>query len=448
MKFRFSFLLFTCCLIFNFTSLAQIKKPNIVFLLVDDLGYADCGFNGGKDIQTPHIDKLAASGTILQNHYVQPVCSPTRAALLTGRYPTRTGVYGVITPGAKWGLPLNERTLAEALRDAGYKTAITGKWHLGESEKSHQPNARGFDFQYGHFYGNIDYFTHTRDNQPDWYRNGNAIKEEGYSTALIAEEACKTIETQDQQKPLFLYVPFNGVHSPFQAPEEYLKRYPQLTGNRQKLAGMLSAVDDAIGKIMQSLKKQGMLENTLIIFSSDNGGPTPGDNTPLRDFKATVYEGGIRGVAFASWPGKIAAGKKVIEPMHVIDWYPTLIKLAGGELKQSLPIDGKDIWPMITASAKSPHDAILSVSTKGPELSAIRMGEWKLIQLKENDANVGTSKASKKYDPISLYNLSEDPDESNNLAAKYPDKVMIMKKRLNQLLEGAVPAGKNIKGEE
>jgi len=412
------------------------------------LGFADCGFNGGKDIQTPHIDKLAASGTILQNHYVQPVCSPTRAALLTGRYPTRTGVYGVITPGAKWGLPLNERILAEALRDAGYKTAITGKWHLGESEKSYQPNARGFDFQYGHFYGNIDYFTHTRDNQPDWYRNGNAIKEEGYSTALIAEEACRTIENNDQQKPLFLYVPFNGVHSPFQAPDENLKRYPQLTGNRQKLAGMLSAVDDAIGKIVQSLKKQGMLENTLIIFSSDNGGPTPGDNSPLRDFKATVYEGGIRGVAFASWPGKIAAGKKVTEPMHVVDWYPTLIGLAGGELKQSLPIDGKDVWPMITASAKSPHDAILSVSTKGPELAAIRMDNWKLIQLIERDVNADNSKASKKYDPISLYNLSEDPSESKNLAKIYPHKVLLMEIRLNQLLEGAVPAGKNIKAEE
>ena len=211
---------------------------------------------------------------------------------------------------------------------------------------------------------------------------------------------------------------------------------------------MLSAVDDAIGKIVQSLKKQGMLENTLIIFSSDNGGPTPGDNSPLRDFKATVYEGGIRGVAFASWPGKIAAGKKVTEPMHVIDWYPTLIRLAGGELKQSLPIDGKDVWLMITASAKSPHDAILSVSTKGPELAAIRMDNWKLIQLIEQDVNAGNSKASKKYDPNSLYNLSEDPGESNNLAAKYPEKVLIMKKRLNQLLESAVPAGKNTKGEE
>lgn len=191
-----------------------------------------------------------------------------------------------------------------------------------------------------------------------------------------------------------------------------------------------------------------MLENTLIIFSSDNGGPTPGDNTPLRDFKATVYEGGIRGVAFAHWPGHVPAGKKVNEAMHVIDWYPTLIGLAGGNLNQPLPIDGLDAWPMITASAKSPHDAILSVSTKGPELSAIRMDDWKLIQLKENDTNAGTSKASKKYDPISLYNLSDDPGESKNLAKIYPHKALLMEIRLNQLLEGSVPAGKNTRGEE
>ena len=443
------FIFFSICLLtLHTTTHAQKKQPNIIFFLVDDLGFADCGFNGGKDILTPNIDQLATSGTILQNHYVQPVCSPTRAALLTGRYPTRTGVYSVITPGAKWGLPLNERTLADALRDAGYKTAITGKWHLGEYEKSYQPNAKGFDFQYGHFYGNIDYFTHTRDNQPDWYRNGIAIKEEGYSTQLIAKEACKTIETNDQKKPLFLYIPFNGIHSPFQAPEEYLKKYPQLTGNRQKLAGMLSAVDEAIGKIVTSLKATGMMENTLIIFSSDNGGPPPGNNMPLRDFKGTVYEGGIRGVAFAHWPGHVPAGKKVNEAMHVIDWYPTLIGLAGGNINQPLPIDGLDAWPMITASSKSPHDCILSVSTKGPELSAIRMGDWKLIQLKENDANIGSSKASKKYDPISLYNLSKDPSESKNLAKIYPHKVLLMEIRLNQLLEGAVPAGKNIKGEE
>jgi arylsulfatase A-like enzyme len=423
---------------------AQNKKPNIVFLLIDDLGYADCGFNGGKDILTPNIDRLAKAGSILENHYVQPVCSPTRSALMTGRYPTKTGIYTIITPGAQWGLPLNERTLANALKDAGYHTAITGKWHLGEFEKAYQPNARGFDQQYGHFFGSIDYYTHSRNNQLDWYRNGDSLQEEGYSTHLVAREACSTIENNDQKKPLFLYVPFNGVHSPFQVPEQYTKAYPNLAGNRQKLAGMLAAVDEAIGQIMASLKKAGMLENTLIVFSSDNGGPPPGNNAPLRDFKGTIYEGGTRAAAFACWPGHIPAGKKISGPMHMIDWYPTLVTLAGGSLKQALPIDGKDVWPMITKGEPSPHKAILSVSTRGASQAAIRMGDWKLIVANAVEATDGTpQKQPKKYEPISLFNLVEDPGESRNLASMQPEKVAELRKELSLLLKDAVaPGGK------
>jgi arylsulfatase A-like enzyme len=423
---------------------AQNKKPNIVFLLIDDLGYADCGFNGGKDIITPNIDKLAKEGAILKNHYVQPVCSPTRSALMTGRYPTKTGIYTIITPGAPWGLPLNERTLANALKEAGYSTAITGKWHLGEFEKTYQPNARGFDYQYGHFFGSIDYYTHERNNQMDWYRNGTPLKEEGYSTHLVAKEACSVIEKHAPSKPLFLYVPFNGVHSPFQAPDQYTKAYPNLEGNRKKLAGMLAAVDEAVAQIVASLKKTGMLENTLIIFSSDNGGPPPGNNAPLREFKGTIYEGGTRSAAFAHWPGHVPAGKTIEGAMHIIDWYPTLIGLAGGSLKQALPIDGKDVWPMITNAEKSPHKAILSVSTRGISQAAIRMGDWKLIVAGGVEAADGTQqKQPKKYEPVSLFNLLEDPGESRNLASSYPDKVAELRKELSLLLKDAVaPGGK------
>lgn len=423
---------------------AQNKKPNIVFLLIDDLGYADCGFNGGKDILTPNIDRLAKAGSILENHYVQPVCSPTRSALMTGRYPTKTGIYTIITPGAQWGLSLNERTLANALKEAGYHTAITGKWHLGEFEKAYQPNARGFDYQYGHFFGSIDYYTHERNNQMDWYRNGTPLKEEGYSTHLIAREACQTIEKNDQKKPLFLYVPFNGVHSPFQTPDQYTAAYPNLEGNRKKLAGMLAAVDEAVGQIVASLKKSGMLENTLIVFSSDNGGPPPGNNAPLRDFKGSIYEGGTRAAAFAFWPGQIPAGKKISGAMHMIDWYPTFVTLAGGSLKQALPIDGKDVWPMITKGAPSPHKAILSVSTRGISQAAIRMGDWKLIVAGGVEAADGTQqKQPKKYEPVSLFNLLEDPGESRNLASTYPDKVAELRKELSLLLKDAVaPGGK------
>jgi len=434
---------------------AQTQKPNIVFLLIDDLGYADCGFNGGTEIKTPNIDRLAKSGTVLEHHYVQPVCSPTRSTLLTGRYPTHTGVYTIVSPGAPWGLPLAERTLADALRSAGYRTALTGKWHLGEFEKAYQPNARGFDHQYGHFFGMLDYYTHDRMGKLDWYRNGEPLKEEGYTTHLITKEACKVIEATERDKPLFLYVPFNGVHAPFQVPENYLKPYAQLKGNRQKLAGMLAAVDEAIAQIEESLRKSGRLENTLIVFSSDNGGPPPGDNTPLRDFKGTIYEGGTRAAAFATWPGHIPADQRVRQPMHMVDWYPTLIKLAGGSLEQKLPLDGLDIWPMLTKGAASPHDAILSVSTQGPARAAVRMGDWKLLISGNADADGGEDdgaakakkkgkKAADKYESVALYNLIEDPSESKNLAVAQPERVKAMRARLAQLLKDAVPSGADI----
>jgi arylsulfatase A-like enzyme len=421
------------------------KQPDIVFFLIDDLGFADCGFNGGKEIKTPNIDRLAQSGAIIDSHYVQPVCSPTRSTLMTGRYPTHTGVYTIVSPGAPWGLPLAERTLADALRSAGYRTALTGKWHLGEFEKAYQPNARGFDHQYGHFFGMLDYFTHERTNKLDWYRNGEPLKEEGYTTHLIAKEACKVIASGDSSKPLFLYVPFNGVHSPFQVPDSYLKPYAHLKGNRQKLAGMLAAVDEAIGQIEAALKQAGRLENTLIVFSSDNGGPPPGDNTPLRDFKGSIFEGGTRAAAFATWPGRIPAGQRIRQPMHMVDWYPTLIKQAGGSLEQKLPIDGLDVWPILTKQAASPHDAILSVSTQGPSRAAVRMGDWKLIVDggADDGATTGKKKGKKsagKYEQVALYHLADDPAETKNLATAEPERVKAMRARLAELLKDAVPS--------
>ena len=432
---------------------APQSKPNIVFLLIDDLGYADCGFNGGNEIKTPNIDKLAASGAILESHYVQPVCSPTRAALMTGRYATRTGVYTVVRPHAKWGLPLGERTLANAIQEAGYTTAIVGKWHLGEFDPKYQPTSRGFEHQHGMFFGAIDHFTHIRDGSHDWHHDDKELKEEGYSTHLITREACRLIESQPKSKPLFLYVPYNAVHSPLQVPEKYLQPYGELKGGRRTLAGMLAAVDEGIGQIVASLDKAGLRENTLIIFSADNGGPPPGTNTPLRDFKGTIYEGGVRGCAFATWPGKIPAGQRIKEPLHVIDWYPTLVKLAGGSFDQKLPIDGKDVWPMLTQQARSPHDAILSV--KSPTTAALRMGDWKLVSQSvaaaatpdgSKKANAAKKVAAKrKVQPaarsVELYNLASDIGETTNLADKDPNRVTAMQARLAELLENAVPSG-------
>ncbi len=430
-----------------FAADAPTQKPNIAFFLVDDLGYADCGYCGGTEIKTPNIDKLANGGAILESHYVQPVCSPTRAALMTGRYATRTGVYTVVRPHSKWGLPLQERTLANALHDAGYETAITGKWHLGEFDRAYVPTSRGFDHQYGHYFGAIDYFTHLRDGSHDWYRDDKELKEEGYSTHLVAREACRLVAEQDKAKPLFLYVPFNGVHSPMQVPDSYLEPYTALSGPRRKLAGMLAAVDEAIGQIVNALENAGLRENTLIVFSSDNGGPKPGSNLPLRDFKGSIYEGGVRGCAFANWPGKIPAGQRIKEPMHVIDWYPTLVKLAGGSLDQNLPIDGLDVWPMLTQQAPSPHDAILSVQS--PTRAALRIGDWKLLSRETADTDTAgasgpKSRAKKRQQTsktVELYNLATDISETTNLVDKESERVAMMKARLAELLKDAVPSG-------
>ena len=421
-------------------------RPNIVFFLIDDLGRNDVGFMGGKDIRTPHIDKLAHGGAILDAHYVQPVCSPTRAALLTGRHVTRTGVYTVVRPHAKWGLPLQERTLANALKDAGYETAITGKWHLGEFDDAYKPTARGFDHQYGHYFGALDYFTHIRDGSHDWYRNDKELKEEGYSTNLLAREACRLIKEKNKDRPLFLYVPFNGVHSPMQVPDSYMQPYAALKENRRKLAGMLSAVDEAVGQIVAALEETGQRGNTLILFSSDNGGPAPvtlSDNGALRAGKGTIYEGGIRVCAFANWQGRVPAGITVKEPMHVVDWFPTLVKLAGGSLEQKLPPDGRDVWPMITQGAKSPHEALLLVGGL-PSRAAVRMGDWKLLMnaSEKDPGNAGdqpgaaTGKAN-----IQLYNLASDPGETMDLSAKEPERTAAMKAKLQELLKDAVPPG-------
>ncbi len=418
---------------------APEQKPNILYILADDMGYADAGFNGGKEIQTPHLDRLAKGGTILSSFYVQPVCSPTRASLMTGRYVAHTGVYSVVRPHAPWGLPLEERTLAQALKEAGYQTAISGKWHLGEFEPAYLPTKRGFDHQYGLWFGAIDYFTHKREEVLDWHRDDQPCKDEGYSTHLIAKEACELIRKRDTGKPLFLYLPFNAVHDPYQVPDSYIAPYGKLKGKRKSYAGMLAAMDEAIGQVVATLEEQRMLDNTLIVFSSDNGGPSPGvitDNGPLRDGKGSIYEGGMRVCAFAHWPGRIPAGKVIDQPIHIIDWYPTFVNLAKGSLQQPLTIDGKDIWPVLTANQKSPHDAIL-LSGSIPGKAAVRAGDWKLLRGASDKPGKKNSRGHKEE--YQLFNLASDLGEKNNLATTNPEKLTEMKKLLDQQLKDAVP---------
>jgi arylsulfatase A-like enzyme len=417
-------------------------RPNIVFLLADDLGRADCGFMGGTQIKTPAIDRLAAAGATLDAFYVQPVCSPTRAALMTGRYPMRHGLQvGVVRPWAQYGLPLDERTLPQALHDAGYATAIVGKWHLGHFEPAYLPTRRGFDRQYGHYNGAIDYFTHMRDGGFDWHRDDRECRDEGYSTRLIGEEAARFVtEMAGQKKPFFLYVPFNAVHSPFQAPEEYTAPYAALTNERQKYAGMLAAMDESIGTIVAAVEKAGVRPNTLFVFSSDNGGPAPGritDNGKFRAGKGTLYEGGTRVAAFATWDGHIAAGSTILEPIHMVDWYPTLIKLGGGSLDQALPLDGLDIWPTLTQGKPGPHASILLNTT--PSSGAVRVGDWKLVAIRgpEDPDQPARKKAGKGS--VELFNLKVDPHEKVNLAQTEPAKLAELKAALNAFAVQAVP---------
>jgi arylsulfatase A-like enzyme len=418
------------------------ERPNVVFILADDLGRHDCGFMGGTEIKTPHLDRLAQAGAILDAFYVQPLCSPTRAALLTGRYPMRHGLQvGVVRPWAQFGLPLEERTLAERLKNAGYATAIIGKWHLGHFRPEYLPTRRGFDHQYGHYNGSIDYFTHERDGGFDWHKDDNVSRDEGYSTQLLGEAAAKFITETAGQRPFFLYVPFNAVHAPHQAPDEYLKRYANLKPPRRQYAAMLTAMDDAVGTIIDAVEKAGARTNTLFIFSSDNGGPRPGvvtDNGRFRAGKGTLYEGGVRVAAFATWDGHIRAATTITEPIHIVDWYPTLLKLCGASLEpQQLAIDGRNIWPALTEGQPSPHDAILINSA--PNTGAIRMGEWKLVVRSGEDDSDGGPARRFPTASVELFHLAVDPYETTNLAEKHPEKVKELKARLDQFAKEAVP---------
>jgi arylsulfatase A-like enzyme len=427
---------------------ASPQGPNIIYLLADDLGWGDVGWHG-SEIKTPNLDKLAAAGARLEQFYVQPVCSPTRAALLTGRYPMRHGLQvGVVRPWAQYGLPLAERTLPQALKEAGYETAIVGKWHLGHVQREYLPTRRGFDHQYGHYNGALDYFTHVRDAGFDWHRDDRESRDEGYSTHLLAREAVKLIERHDISRPLFLYVAFNAVHAPHQVPEKYKAPYGQLKEPRRTYAGMLAALDEAVGQIVEAVGRKGIRNETLFLFSSDNGGPAPGQvtsNGPLRGAKASLYEGGGRVPAFATWEGHIKPGSIVDAPLHIVDWYPTLLKLAGVSLKQTLVLDGRDAWAAITRGGPSPHDAILLNTT--PQAGAIRVGEWKLIvrapgsePRDDVQAVEGVARPSEsELSTVELFNIAEDPYEQHDLASSRPEKVTELRGRYDSLARQAVP---------
>jgi arylsulfatase A-like enzyme len=415
---------------------AADAKPNILYIVADDLGWKDVGFHG-SDIKTPNLDALAAKGAKLEAFYAQPMCTPTRAALMTGRYPLRYGLQTAVIPqGHTYGLATDEWLLPQALKEAGYETAIIGKWHLGHADRKFWPRQRGFDHQYGPLIGEIDYFTHKAGGKVDWYRNNKVVEEEGYSTTLLGNDAVKLIEAHNPATPLFLYLAFNAVHTPYQAPQEYLDRYKDIKDpSRQAYAASATAMDEQIGRVVAALAAKKMLDNTLIVFQSDNGGTRnamfagaitdmskvvlPADNGPYRDGKASLYEGGTRVVAFANWPGHIKEGSTVNEMIHTVDLYPTLVDLAGGHLGKNKPLDGMDVWATISAGKPSPRTEL--VYNIEPFRAGIREGDWKLIW------------HTTLPQSIELYNIAEDPSETKNLAADHPDKVAQLQKRANEL---------------
>jgi arylsulfatase A-like enzyme len=391
-------------------------RPNFIFFLADDMGWRDAGYQGGN-VTTPNIDRLAKEGVELNQFYTQPVCTPTRACLLTGRYAFKTGTEIRFAPKHTGGMLIDERTLADALKEAGYWTVMLGKWHLGQWEKKFLPNQRGFDHHYGHYNGVIDYYKHTRNNILDWHRNGRPLVEEGYSTYLIAAEAERLIAAYEKAVPFFFYVPFNAPHGPRQAPQEVVQKYEQSGHVNPGYAATVECMDVAMGRILTAIEKRGLRENTIVMFCSDNGGTKNPGNEPLNAHKSAYLEGGVRVPAVISWPGKLKAGSVVNEPLHIVDVFPTFVKLAGGSLAQPLPLDGKDAWPTIAEGKPTPHEEIVY------GLGAIRRGDWKLI---EADVEYYGWKA----DVTHLYNIHQDPYEKMNLANDLPEKVKELRARL------------------
>ncbi len=419
------------------------KKPNIVFVVADDMGWADIGYHN-PEIKTPNLDKLAKEGVELDQHYVQPQCTPTRVSLITGRYPNRFGKH-CTSASNQQAVPFGTVTLASVLKGLGYDTAISGKWHLG-SKPEWGPLNYGFKHSYGSLAGAIGMYNHRyRLNRPEftqtWHLDDQLIQdEEGHATDLCTKQAVHWIHTM--QKPYFLYIPFHTVHTPLAEPQKYLDLNRHIENqDRRLMAAALSHLDESIGNIIEAIKETGQRENTLIVFFSDNGGihthygggqypePDPplsqgfSSNFPLRGGKVTVYEGGIRVPAFVNWPGKLKPGK-VSLPVHSNDWMPTICNLVGYTPSKDLLWDGKDIMPFLTGEKKKYSNPRTFYWHWGgdrekPGRIAVRKDDWKMV-IPQNEK------------PAELYNLSTDPIEEKNLIQEHPEILFELKKLLEE----------------
>lgn len=398
---------------------ASAEKPNVLIILTDDQGYADVSANGGKDVRTPNIDRLAKEGVLFPNMRSNcTVCSPSRAAILTGRYPDRAGVPGVIRtkPQDSWGfLAPSVPTLADCLKKAGYHTAIVGKWHLG-LEAPNLPTLRGFDFFHG-FLGDMmdSYTTHLREGHNYMCLNAETVDPKGHATDIFTGWACDFLnERAKEKKPFFLYLAYNAPHFPIEPPAEWLARVkaraPELPEKRAKNVALVEHLDDGIGRVLAVLDTTGLAKNTLVAFLSDNGGSLPHGqrNDPWRDGKQSHYDGGLRVPFFVRWPGVAQAGSRCDYAGQSFDLFPTCLEAAGAPLPEG--IDAKSLMPALTGGAMlGPRDLYFvrregGAAYGGKSYEAIVRGDWKLLQ---NDP----------YSPLELYNLKDDPQETKNLAA-------------------------------
>lgn len=418
-----------------------IERPHIVYILAGDLGWKDVGYHGGI-IKTPALDRLAQHGARLERYYTLPYSTQTRAALLTGRYPMRYGLQTQsILAQNRYGLPKDERLLSEALKESGYRTVALGTWQLGHHRKEWWPTQRGFDYFLGSFSAPGDSLRKTNAlGEPDWRRNEQLTRQEGLATDLIGAEAVRVIEGHPAGMPLFLYLSFSAPEAPWPAP----KKLPEgcagvVETDRQGYCAMVVALDNAVASVMAALEKSGVLDTTLVVFQSDNGGAVrnkfatgdgdvpkaAADSGPYRDGKGSYYEGALRVVALAFWAGRIPPGI-VAENIHVTDWYPTLLGIAGAKREQKKLIDGVDQWATLTEGKLSPRKEIL-----------LGMEDFRGALLRDNWKLIVSSRLPVRHE---LYNVKDDPSEEDNRAEREAQRVQEMLGRFNELAWEMTPS--------
>jgi arylsulfatase A-like enzyme len=437
---------------------AASERPNIVVIVADDLGWADVGYHGGN-IDTPSLDRLAEQGVQLNRFYTTPICSPTRAALMTGRDPIRLGVaYGVIMPWDNIGVNPAEHFMPESFGAAGYQTAMVGKWHLGHAQMTYHPNERGFEHFYGHLHTEVGFYPPFANvGGKDFQVNGVTADDEGYETYLLADEVSRYIRERDAQKPFFVYMPFIAPHTPLDAPAELQEKYKDIdtdlpparsnqTDSTRRISKMLmresarpmyaavvDGMDQAIGQVLDTLDEEGLSDNTIVLFFSDNGGAAysygGADNAPLRGGKGETFEGGIRVVSLMRWPEKLQGGQIFDQVMTVMDVFPTLADAAGVEPLNTFEFDGSSLWPSISEGATHSREDMVMFASEIPIYGSFKLtafdDTWKLVQEMEQDQ---LSTTVTNY----LFKITDDPNEYNNLAEEHPEIVVSMSQAISE----------------